>query len=559
MLDTSNGWAVGAYGAVFHTNDGGNNWVEQRLGEYNDLYGVSFTDLNNGWAVGEEGTMIYTSSGGATWSYYSLGITEDLNSIVFTDGNNGWIAGGGYYPYHGIILHTGDGGNSWNFQDTGTEDLEYYLNDIDFVNNNMGWVAGGTWYPFYGVILHTENGGGSSVTPVLSYTPTSIDFGDMYGSQSDTSPIDIWNSGTGVLAYNLYPEASKTWISIDPTEGFSSGETDFLTVTIDTGGLQPGEYVNNITIYSNGGTAIVPVYVTILQADQILSYDPHSYDFGYVLQYQLVTTNLSVWNSGTGVMYYWVDDSGTFCVVEPWSGSSDSGEVKNHTIMCFTSGLSPGPHQCDLTIYGPIGDPPGIVRIYVNVTSGGFNSGPDDPYDPIPSNDGSTNGLTSPVLSVRVTDPDSDMMTVSFYDASDDSLIGTDLDVMSGTRAYTIWSDLSVGSSYSWYAVAHDQEDTSDSSIYSFTVEEQTNGSLSVEITLNIGWNQIGWANSYDTTASSIAENISGCLSVSAWDSVEQTYNTYIVGGPPSFDFIITPGMGMFVDVTSESVWHGEG
>jgi photosystem II stability/assembly factor-like uncharacterized protein len=558
MLDTINGWAVGAYGAVFHTNDGGSNWVEQRLGEYSDLFGVSFTDLNNGWAVGEDGAMIYTTDGGDTWSYYSLGISDNLNSIIFTDANNGWIAGGGYYPYHGIILHTDDGGTSWDFQDTGTEDLEYYLDDIDFVNNNMGWAAGGTWYPFYGVILHTENGGGTDVQPVLSYTPTSIDFGEMYGSQSDDVTFNIWNSGTGVLNYYLYPESVKTWITIDPDEGFSSGETDSLTVTIDTGGLQPGQYVNNITVYSNGGTAIVPVYVTILEANQILSYDPHSYDFGYVPQYQLVTTNLSIWNSGTGVMYYWIDDSGTFCVVEPWSGHSDSGEVNIHTIMCFTSGLSPGPHQCNLTIYGPIGDPPGIVRIYVNVTSGGFNNPPNDPYDPLPGN-GTLYGETNPVLSLLVSDPDLEMMTVSFYDASDDSLIGTDLNVMSGTRAYAIWNDLSMDSTYSWYAVAHDQEDTVQSDTYSFTVEEQTNGSVPVEITLNIGWNQIGWTNSYETTASSIAENITGCDLVSSWDSINQTYSTYILGGPPTFDFIVEAGMGLFVEVDEQSVWQGEG
>jgi len=31
------------------------------------------------------------------------------------------------------------------------------------------------------------------------------------------------------------------------------------------------------------------------------------------------------------------------------------------------------------------------------------------------------------------------------------------------------------------------------------------------------------------------------------------------MGGPPSFDFPVVRGMGLFVDVTSESVWHGEG
>jgi outer membrane protein assembly factor BamB len=79
-----------------------------------------------------------------------------------------------------------------------------------------------------------------------------------------------------------------------------------------------------------------------------------------------------------------------------------------------------------------------------------------------------------------------------------------------------------------------------------------------VNVTLNIGWNLIGWFNDNATLASSISNNITGCLSVSAWDSFNQTYKTYIVGGPPSFDFNVEKGMGLFVDVTEVSYWYGE-
>jgi len=81
-----------------------------------------------------------------------------------------------------------------------------------------------------------------------------------------------------------------------------------------------------------------------------------------------------------------------------------------------------------------------------------------------------------------------------------------------------------------------------------------------VNIPLRIGWNLIGWYHDHDTTAISLSENISGCSSVSMWDNnVHQTYKRYIVGGPSDFDFTITQGMSLFVDVTSESSWHGEG
>jgi photosystem II stability/assembly factor-like uncharacterized protein len=487
MLDNTNGWAVGGFGAVFHTNDGGNNWIEQRLGEYSELLGVSFTDLNNGWAVGEEGTMIFTNNGGTTWTNYSLGFSDYLRSIVFTDTNNGWIVGGGFYPDHATILHTSDGGSTWNIQDPGTGDFEYQLNEVDFIDQNSVWAAGGTFYPQEGVVLHTEDGGGIPVDPVLSYNPTSIDFGDMYTSEENNITLNIWNNGTGTLNYYFYPDPEDGWITTSPEGGFSEGEIDNISINIDAGGLQPGEYQTNVTIESNDGNVLLPIYVTILQANQVLSYSPHSYDFGDMEQYQMETVNLSIWNSGTGVMYYWIDDINTFCIVDPWSGSS-GGEVNNHTVMCFTSSLDPGPHQCNLTIHSSGGN--AIFTVYVNVVGGGLNTPPEIPTDPIPS-DGAESSNQNPVLSVMVNDPNSEMMTVSFYNANDKSLIGTDLNVMSGTRAYTTWNDLSMNNSYNWYAVVHDEEDANQSNTWAFSIGEDASGPESLNVDLSSGWSLV--------------------------------------------------------------------
>jgi hypothetical protein len=84
-------------------------------------------------------------------------------------------------------------------------------------------------------------------------------------------------------------------------------------------------------------------------------------------------------------------------------------------------------------------------------------------------------------------------------------------------------------------------------------------GVISVNIPLEIGWNLLGWYHDYDTTAISLSENITGCTSVSMWNSTVGTYDTYIVGGPSTFDFTIKCGMGIFIDVTEESIWYGEG
>ena len=69
----------------------------------------------------------------------------------------------------------------------------------------------------------------------------------------------------------------------------------------------------------------------------------------------------------------------------------------------------------------------------------------------------------------------------------------------------------------------------------------------------------IGWYSLTSSTASSLAENITSCVSVNAWDPINQTYKPYIVGGPPDFDFVVYKGMGLFVDVDVDTYWHGEG
>ncbi len=80
-----------------------------------------------------------------------------------------------------------------------------------------------------------------------------------------------------------------------------------------------------------------------------------------------------------------------------------------------------------------------------------------------------------------------------------------------------------------------------------------------VSVPLFAGWNMIGWYHDYNTTASSLAGNIANCTMVSWFNASSQSFESYVVGGPPSFDFVITAGTGIFILVDVESVWYGEG
>jgi len=81
-------------------------------------------------------------------------------------------------------------------------------------------------------------------------------------------------------------------------------------------------------------------------------------------------------------------------------------------------------------------------------------------------------GVTSDAeLKVDISDANGDSMDVTFYNAPDDTQIGsTQTGVSDGGTASVTWDNLSAGNSYSWYAVADDGSATTTSSTWSFTV-----------------------------------------------------------------------------------------
>jgi hypothetical protein len=80
---------------------------------------------------------------------------------------------------------------------------------------------------------------------------------------------------------------------------------------------------------------------------------------------------------------------------------------------------------------------------------------------------------------------------------------------------------------------------------------------INASVPLEIGWNMIGWYKDEDTMASSLMENITGCIMVSWYDNLNETYRTTTSSG--GYDFIISKGMGLFVYTTDSSNWYGQG
>jgi VCBS repeat-containing protein len=133
----------------------------------------------------------------------------------------------------------------------------------DLLANTINW--GGSWRETIQCCLLFGDPAQCIKPPrvaILSYEPTSHDFGEVDQGETPSTTFEIWNSGNGTLVYTLTPQCD--WVYVSPTSGESTGEHDVITVTIDTGDLLFGEHQCDILINSNGGTGVFKVYVKVV-------------------------------------------------------------------------------------------------------------------------------------------------------------------------------------------------------------------------------------------------------------------------------------------------------
>jgi hypothetical protein len=72
------------------------------------LYDISFSDSNNGVAVGQSGKILHTTDGGATWNPVTSGTSQTIYSVIHLSADT-VIAG----AWNGVLLHSYDAGASW--------------------------------------------------------------------------------------------------------------------------------------------------------------------------------------------------------------------------------------------------------------------------------------------------------------------------------------------------------------------------------------------------------------------------------------------------------------
>lgn len=123
FADDRHGWAVGHWGIILATADGGETWTVQRADTAHDqpLFSVHFRDAHNGLAVGLWSLMLRTTDGGATWQPVSVPpraqerkTDRNLFSVFADDKGVFYVT-----SEAGVVLASSDGGQTLRYLDTG--------------------------------------------------------------------------------------------------------------------------------------------------------------------------------------------------------------------------------------------------------------------------------------------------------------------------------------------------------------------------------------------------------------------------------------------------------
>ena len=122
------------------------------LPQGNSLYSLQYVNENLVWASGATGTLLKSSDGGDTWEFKMLKERMYVNDIFFINEEKGWICGGSEDDELSYILGTTNGGLTWENQLIQNQGGPF--KSIVFADENIGWAAGS-----FTNILHTTNGG----------------------------------------------------------------------------------------------------------------------------------------------------------------------------------------------------------------------------------------------------------------------------------------------------------------------------------------------------------------------------------------------------------------
>jgi photosystem II stability/assembly factor-like uncharacterized protein len=222
FVDREKGWAVGDRGVIWHTQDGGLSWRQQKSPVECALYSVFFLDSARGWAVGgaarphpssAAGVVLQTIDGGANWSVVS---TDDLlpalRQVQFFTAEQGSAVGGGGPMRPSGVYSTRDGGGTWQAL---------------ACDESGQWLAGAFYEPYVGAVAGTNGRFATVTSGKVTRSPSSTESLRSFHDMRLVAPAGGWLVGDGGFVA-VTRDGGLTWQNPPgPLPGEAASQFDF--------------------------------------------------------------------------------------------------------------------------------------------------------------------------------------------------------------------------------------------------------------------------------------------------------------------------------------------
>jgi len=295
-LQVNNISVVGDGGAIIRSTNSGNTWRVIRNVDIGNtsLYNVSFYDSNQGWAVGSYGVITHTNNGGTVWRRQTSNVNSFLFGVSFADSQYGKICTGG-----GGVLGTRNGGNTWAGESTGATSSLY---SIEYPDTAFAVAVGG----YYGPLDSLKGQGGRGAR---EHGRKRGEEQILRSAQNDTLPIR--GSGYDFWKWSWKPEETILQASYRTITRTTNGGS--LWIAQNSAGQSPLYGVSFVTS-SEGWACGDPqgvMGVILHTTDSGATWQGQNSNVNQGLRWIQFKDRLNGWCVGTNGTALWTTDGGT--------------------------------------------------------------------------------------------------------------------------------------------------------------------------------------------------------------------------------------------------------
>ncbi|WP_447979345.1 BACON domain-containing protein [Candidatus Nitrospira bockiana] len=192
----------------------------------------------------------------------------------------------------------------------------------------------------------------SEPAPVSSTSVASLTFVGMEGGSNPADQtLTITNTGGGTLSWTISDDGD--WVSVSPTSGTTTTESDLVTVSVNMFGLASGTYTAVLTLSSGSVLARLPVSLEVLPAAPTVSQSPASLTFvGVAGGANPTAQQITLTNKGHGTLNWSVSKNASWLSVTPTAGTTTT-ETDTITVSVNATGLAANTYTALLTVTDP--------------------------------------------------------------------------------------------------------------------------------------------------------------------------------------------------------------